>query len=127
MEILKLDDIDYSLQIRSINDEIVSMVKRFAEGMEVNEKTLSLELVNEIGPGGTFITHDHTLDHFREMWAPRIFDRTHFERLGKDHIADAGERAQKRAGEIIKRHKPEPIPESALKDLAKITQKWRSS
>ena len=107
-----------------LNDEIVSMVKRFAEGMEVNDETLSLDLINEIGPGGTFINNDHTLKHFREMWSPRIFDRTNFERLGKEHILDAGERARKRAGEIIKEHKPEPIPEDTLKDLAEVAKRW---
>jgi trimethylamine--corrinoid protein Co-methyltransferase len=107
-----------------ILDEIVSMVKRFAEGFEVSDEALNLDLIDEIGPGGTFITHRHTYHHFQEMWSPRIFDRTSFKRLDKDHISDVGERAQKRAGEIIKEHKPELLTESALMNLDEVTKKW---
>ena len=108
-----------------IMDDVVSMVKRFAEGLEVTDETLNLDLIDEIGPGGTFINHDHTLQHFKEMWSPNIFDRTNFERIEKGRLLDAAERAQKRAGEIIKEHKPDPISESALKDLAEVTKKWQ--
>lgn len=109
-----------------IMDEIVSMVKRFAQGIEVNDETLNLDLIDEIGPGGTFIDHDNTLRHFKDMWSPRLFNRTSFELLEKGSILDVAERAQRRAGEIIKEHKPEPIREDALKDLAEVTKRWRS-
>jgi len=107
-----------------LNDEVISMVKQFARGIEVNEKTLCLDLIDAIGPGGSYITHEHTLRHFKEMWIPRIFDRTNMESLEKGHLLDAGERAQKRAREIIETHKPEPISEGALKDLSEVTKRW---
>jgi len=108
-----------------IMDEIVSMVKRFAQGIDVNDELLNLDLIDEIGPGGTYIDHDNTILHFKEMWSPRIFERTSFELLEKESILDAAGRAQKRAGEIIKTHKPEQIQEAALKDIAEVTKKWR--
>ena len=108
-----------------IMDEIVSMVKRFAQGIDVNDELLNLDLIDEIGPGGTYIDHDNTILHFKEMWSPRIFERTSFELLEKESILDAAGRAQKKAGEIIKTHKPEQIQEAALKDIAEVTKKWR--
>jgi len=107
-----------------LNDEIISMVKQFARAIEVNEKTLCLDLIDAIGPGGSYITHEHTLSHFKDMWIPRIFDRTNMESLEKGHLLDTGERAQKRAREIIETHRPEPISEGALKDLAEVTKRW---
>jgi len=108
-----------------IMDEIVSMVKRFAKGIDISDETLNIDLIDEIGPGGTFIDHDNTLKNFQEMWSPRIFERTSFELLEEGSILDASERAQKRAGEIIKEHKPEPIQEDALKDFVEVTKRWR--
>jgi len=109
-----------------VNDEIISMVKKFAKGVEVSEKTLCLDLIDAIGPGGNYITHEHTCRHFKEMWMPRIFDRTNIENLGTGHLLDAGERAQEKAREIIETHKPEPISQGALTDLTEVTQRWHS-
>lgn len=107
-----------------LNDEIISMVKQIAKGIEVNSETLCLDLIDAVGPGGNFLEHEHTLNHFKDMWIPKIFDRTHFEALTKEFLVDAGQRAQKRAIEIIESHIPEPIAPDALGDLAEVTQRW---
>jgi trimethylamine--corrinoid protein Co-methyltransferase len=107
-----------------LNDEIISMVKQIAKGIEVNSETLCLDLIDAVGPGGNFLEHEHTLNHFKEMWIPKIFDRTHFEVLTKEFLVDAGPRAQKRAIEIIESHNPKPISQGALRDLAEVTHRW---
>ncbi len=101
------------------------MVKRFAQGIDISDETLNIDLIDEIGPGGTFIDHDNTLKNFKEMWSPIIFERSSFELLEEGSILDASERARKRAGEIIKEYKPEPIQEGALKDFVEVTKRWR--
>jgi trimethylamine--corrinoid protein Co-methyltransferase len=38
----------------------------------VDAETLAFPVVAEVGPGGNYLTHEHTLAHFRqELWAPR--------------------------------------------------------
>ena len=107
-----------------LNNEIISMVKQLARGIEVNDETLCLDLIDEIGPGGNYITHEHTLANFRNMWIPKIFDRTNFETLEKIDLLDAGGRAQKLAGEIIDTHKPEPISQDAMKTFNEVIERW---
>jgi trimethylamine--corrinoid protein Co-methyltransferase len=107
-----------------LNDEIISMVKQIAQGIEVTPDTLCLDLIDAIGPGGNFLQHEHTLRHFKDMFIPRLFDRTHFEALAKEFIVDAGQRAQQRAIEIIESHKPEAISPGARQDLAEVTKRW---
>jgi trimethylamine--corrinoid protein Co-methyltransferase len=107
-----------------LNDEIISMVKQMAKAVEVTPDSLCLNLIDEIGPGGNFLGHEHTLRHFKDMWIPRLFDRTHFETLATDFIVDAGQRAQQRAIEIIESHKTEDISPSARQDLAEVTKRW---
>ncbi len=53
--------------------EIISTVKRFMSGLEINEETLAVDVLNSVGPGGEFITHKHTLAYCRkEPWLPEI-------------------------------------------------------
>ena len=105
-------------------DEMTSMVKRFAGGIEVTDASLCLNLIDEIGPGGNYMSHEHTCQHFRDMWAPRVFDRANIELLEKGYALDSAERAQQRAREIMQTHHPEPIPEGALKDLDEVAGRW---
>lgn len=58
--------------------EMISMVKRIRQGITVDEDTLALDLISEIGPGGEFMTSMHTLKRCRkEIWNPEISVRKH--------------------------------------------------
>ena len=49
-----------------MDDEIAGMCRRLAQGLEVNEATIAVELVREIGPRGTgYLTAPHTLERLR--------------------------------------------------------------
>jgi len=48
-----------------IDDEMCGMVKKIKQGYKVNDDTLGLDVINEVGPGGHFLDKDHTLVHFR--------------------------------------------------------------
>jgi trimethylamine--corrinoid protein Co-methyltransferase len=65
-----------SLEMLVICDEIVAMANRVIAGVEVSEETLAVDTIGEVGPGGHFLDHEHTLRHFRrEFFFPRLFDR----------------------------------------------------
>jgi trimethylamine--corrinoid protein Co-methyltransferase len=62
-----------------IDEEICSAMLRMAAGFEINDDTLALECIDEVGPGNNFMMHEHTLDHFKtEMWRPALFSRENF-------------------------------------------------
>jgi len=63
----------------------------------------------------------------RTQTGDHFFDRTHFEALEKGFLVDAGQRAQKRAIEIMESHKPEPLSQGTLRDLAEVTQRWHKA
>ncbi len=108
-----------------LGNEIISMIKRFMSGIEVSTKTLCLDLIDEIGPAGTFIDHRHTLDHFREIWTPKLFDRRRFQ-PGKEHErSDFHQRARSQIKEILEKHVPRPLPADVLKELSKVEKRWK--
>jgi len=46
-------------------------VKRVAKGFEVTEETLASDVVHAVGPRGSYLAEDHTVEHFRkEIWLP---------------------------------------------------------
>jgi trimethylamine--corrinoid protein Co-methyltransferase len=65
-----------SLQYLVMMDEAIGYANRIVRGIEVSPETLGLEWIARIGPGGDFLSTEHTLRHFRsEFWYPRLFDR----------------------------------------------------
>jgi len=55
-----------------IDNEIVDYALRFAQGIEVNDDTLAVDVIDKAGPGGHYLGEKHTLKHFRERWMPRL-------------------------------------------------------
>ena len=57
-------------------DEAVHMTKRILGGVTVTEETLAVDVIREVGHGGSFLGHEHTANHFRqEMFFPQLYPR----------------------------------------------------
>jgi trimethylamine---corrinoid protein Co-methyltransferase len=50
-----------------IDNEIARYVRHAVRGFEVNEETLALNVIEELGPGGHTYDHDHTVQNFRNV------------------------------------------------------------
>jgi len=60
-------------------DEIIDEIKLILKGIEVNEETLALDIIDKIGPGIHFLEKEHTLKHFKETWYPKLINRDTYE------------------------------------------------
>jgi trimethylamine--corrinoid protein Co-methyltransferase len=101
-----------------IENEFVNCMKRVQRGFEVNDQTLPLEVVKEVGPGGEFTSHPHTLEHFRrELWIPELFSGMSYEAWvakGRPTILDA---ARKKVLEILADYHPRGIKQETEERL----------
>jgi len=80
-----------SLQQLVICDDMVGWIRRFIQPVSVEDEELCLDVVNEVGPDGDFISTTHTINHFRELYQPKIFNRKNYddwEQSGKVTIND---------------------------------------
>jgi trimethylamine--corrinoid protein Co-methyltransferase len=61
-----------------IDHEIYQMVRRFWEGISVNETTLAFDVIRRVGIGGNFLTDRQTLEWMRsgEHYLPQIANRS---------------------------------------------------
>lgn len=93
-----------------ICDELIAFVKRFMTGLEINEETLALDLIDQVGPHGDFLGTKHTRSHFKEDWYPRLLDRSGYEAWLAAGGKTLRQRARERVEEILESHQPEPLP-----------------
>jgi trimethylamine--corrinoid protein Co-methyltransferase len=103
-----------------ICDELINYTKHFMRGMEINDETLALDLIEEIGPDGNYLSTDHTLKHYKQDWYPKLFDRRNYDDWKARGEKTLRQRAQEKALKILETHKPEPLPADIQKQLDEI-------
>jgi trimethylamine--corrinoid protein Co-methyltransferase len=59
-----------------VDNEIASMIRRIVEGVEVNQETLALDVIEKVGPGGHFLAEKHTREHASKLLLPKLANRS---------------------------------------------------
>jgi len=103
-----------------LDAEIARMIKHTIKGIEVNKNTLAVDVINEIGPSGNFLVHQHTLEHMRDQSQPEFIDRTMRETWEKKGSLNTYDKATAKVRYILKNHRPDPLPDDILKKIRKI-------
>jgi len=104
-----------------MDDEICKAVLKAVQGIEVNDETLAVDVIDKVGPGGHFLAEKHTLKHFKDvLFFPELSDRHSYDAWkktgGKSMIKRAGEKAE----EILKEHWPKPLDKDVQKEISEI-------
>ncbi len=113
-----------------MDDDIAGIIGRFIEGIAVNEETLALDLINEVGPiPGTYLTTSHTRKWWKkEQYIPKVVDRTGYpDEWRKNEKKGMLEYAIDRFEYILSTHKVEkPLSEDQHEDIQKILEDARA-
>jgi trimethylamine--corrinoid protein Co-methyltransferase len=109
-----------SLQMLAVCDELAGWIRHFQRGIEVNEETLALATIEELGPDGDFLSSEHTVQHFRAGWMPALFDRKHYEGWAAAGKKTLGARARERVEQVLAAHKPAPLSPETRRRLAEL-------
>jgi len=107
-----------SLESIVMADEIINWIRRFTQGVQVNAETLALDVIDECGPKGDFLSSPHTRAHFREDWYPKLIERQRWENWSAAGSRTLRQRAKDQVLKLLETHQPEPLPE----DVAKAVQ-----
>ncbi len=117
-------DLKYLLMI----DEIAGMVKHFMKGVSVDDETVPLDLIDQVGPGGEFVTSEHTMRHFKsETWFPRFMNRAHFSKWLNEDGKAMGDKLEAGVEEILKREDPGGVSQEQLTEMAGIIEDLKLS
>ena len=111
-------EIAVNLEKIVLDNELAGYVKRVMQGIEFSEETLAVDVIDEVGPGGSFLAHPHTRKWFKkEQYFPTLFDRRKYEDWARRGRKDALRRAHERVEEILRTHWPEPLPTDIRKRI----------
>jgi trimethylamine--corrinoid protein Co-methyltransferase len=104
-----------------IDDEIAAMVKRVVAGVSIDDELMGVDLIKRVGIGGNFLTQRHSLKYVaQEQSQVKILDRRMRGAWEKKGSKDLLEVANERALELLKTHKPLPLPQGVEEELKKI-------
>jgi trimethylamine--corrinoid protein Co-methyltransferase len=109
-----------SCEMMVVCDEMIGFVRRLMNGIEITPETLALDVIDKVGPGGSYLTSAHTKHHFREVWYPRVLDRHNYSGWLQAGQPTAIKTARDLAREAIANHQPVPLPASTLETLHAI-------
>ena len=91
-------------------DEAIGYARRITRGIEVNEDTLAVNVINDVGPNGHYLRQGHTRRYYKtEFWYPNLCDRRNYEEwemMGKQTM---GDRVVARVQDILATHEPSPV------------------
>lgn len=106
-----------------IDNDIFKMVRKVMQGITVDDENFALDTIKSAGPGGDHLMQAHTVKYMRTLpSSPRIIERGNYDRWLKKGSKSMAERAAERAADILKNHKPMPLPDGAASALRSIVE-----
>ena len=101
--------------------EIVSYVKRFVRGFDIDDEHIGMEEIRKVGPGGNFLASKRTSRMVRqEHWYPQLMNRDNLSTWNGKGSKDWGQNATERALEILKTHQPAALDNGVQQQLDTI-------
>jgi trimethylamine---corrinoid protein Co-methyltransferase len=106
-------DLTVSYDKLVIDNEILGMCMRVLKGIEVNEDTLGVEMIERVGPGGDFLAEEHTIKYMHdEFFKSKLADRDSYNNWKASGRKDMRARAREQLNNIINTHKSPGIDKS---------------
>lgn len=109
-----------SYEMIVLTDELIALADNMMKGIVISDKTIMLDEIDRVGPGGHFLNTQATLDHFRDFWYPGLMDRS----LRHTWLENGGTTLENRLGqkvrEIIQNHRPPELEKAVIADIKGI-------
>ena len=112
--------IDYGQMV--MDNEFARMIKYLVQGIPVNDETLAVDVIKEIGVGKDFLSHASTYKHMRTQSQPKLIDRRMREDWQAAGSTDIYQRALEEARYILENHKPDPLPDGVPAAIRSIVE-----
>jgi len=105
-----------------LDNEIANMVNHVTRGIDVTDATMAVDTIREVigSPINHFLMEEHTLEHMWEQSQPTLFNRLSRGNWLSAGAEDASALAAKKAQQIFRNHKPQPLDVAVLKQLRSI-------
>jgi trimethylamine--corrinoid protein Co-methyltransferase len=107
-------------------NDTIGWLRAATRGVGVDDETLALDVVEEMGPTGDYLTHRHTLRHFKEPYYSALADKgTHSQWVDRGATTMEA-RAAKEVERILRDHEADPLPAEVQRDLTSLVERERA-
>lgn len=113
----------FSMEQLVIDNEMITMFKKFMQGVVINDETINVEAIKEMGAGRDFIGHISTLENMDIQSKTTIFNRDmlgDWRSAGSKNVVEV---AHEVVVDVMKNHKVLAIPENKLKAMEAVVKK----
>jgi trimethylamine--corrinoid protein Co-methyltransferase len=110
-----------------LDAEMLQMAAEYMRPIEVNEETLALEAIADVGPGGHFLGSAHTLARFETaFYTPLVSDWQNFERWKETGGHDAATRANRIWKQLLAEYQQPPLDPAIDEELEDYVARRKS-
>ncbi|MFO8011373.1 MAG: trimethylamine methyltransferase family protein [Dehalococcoidia bacterium] len=109
-----------SLDTLVMCEEIIGTVRQIGKGICTEDDHLAWQVIDEVGPGGEYLTHDHTYRHWKEWFVPRLQDRADYDTWVAEGQKTMNDRVREETERILREYQPEPLDEKVHQEMKRI-------
>ena len=109
-----------ALEALIICDDIIGIARHIGQGIEINRDTLAVEVIERVGAGGHYVMEDHTLNHYKDFWFPKLLNRDRYDTWKANGGLSLGEKANAKAKEILEKYESPALSAEISEQLQKI-------
>ncbi len=113
----------FSYEKLVLDDEMCGMIRRFKQGIVVDDDTLAYDVIAKVGPGGNYLMEMHTVKRCRkEFWKPDLCDRGGLEAWMQAGKPTAVDRARARWQQLVAEHEDPPLDGITARQLQEYVE-----
>lgn len=112
--------ITFDLAQLVLDNEIAGMIKCAVGGIPVNDDTLSVDVIKEVGIFQDYLSHDSTFENMGIRSHAKLIDRQMRERWTEMGSTNMYQRAQEKVKDILDTYQPPPLSEEVLSSVRDI-------
>jgi trimethylamine--corrinoid protein Co-methyltransferase len=100
--------------------ELAGMMLYALKGVPVNDTTLAVDIIKEMGIGKDYLAHPSTFEHMRSQSQTDLIDRRMRDRWAEMGGKDAYQRAQEKTRKILETYQPPQLSDEVLQKVRSI-------
>jgi len=110
-----------SMEMLALCDEAAGLARYLLAGIEVSPRTLALQTIEQVGPGGNYMAESHTVENFKSsLHFTSIMNRLEYTRWQEAGCTTLQERANRRIRAILASHKPPELPAEVVRTVRAV-------
>jgi trimethylamine--corrinoid protein Co-methyltransferase len=115
--------LQYSFQLLAMCNEWLSFLRAATVGVPVTDEDLGLDVVEELGPTGDYLSHEHTLRNFKRAYNSKLFDKRVYSQWQERGATTMEQRAAAWVDKLLVSHTPQELPPDVQRDIKKIVER----